>query len=130
MKSAIDWIEEDLVTNSSTSPVYGPVNDLEYEIFYKKLSEIAVRNIAFEEEILSHLSAIQEINRREQSERDTRAHAILDRLDKIEKKIKQIELAQDIESKLGGVCRQIDVFVIEKPRGSVQIENIEVLIQN
>lgn len=51
-------------------------------------------------------------------------------LDKIEKKIKQIELAQDIESKLGGVCRQIDVFVIEKPQGPVQIENIEVLIQN
>lgn len=49
-------------------------------------------------------------------------------LDKIEKKIKQIELAQDIKSKLGGVCRQIDVFVIEKPQGPVQIKNIEVLI--
>lgn len=47
---------------------------------------------------------------------------------KLRKKIKQIELAQDIESKLGGVCRQIDVFVIEKPQGPVQIKNIEVLI--
>ena len=34
------------------------------------------------------------------------------------------EIAEFLESKLGGVCRQIDVFVIEKPRGSVQIKNM------
>ena len=117
MKSAIDWIEEDLTTNSSTSPVYGPVSDLEYEIFYKKLSEIAVRNIAFEEEILSHLSAIQEVNRREQAARDNRAHAIIDRLEKIEEKISHVTN--------GGLKEAMQelVPVILRNVGAVQVEN-------
>ena len=117
MKSAIDWIEEDLTTNSSTSPVYGPVSDLGYEIFYKKLSEIAVRNIAFEEEILSHLSAIQEVNRREQAARDIRAHVIIDRLDKIEEKISHVTN--------GGLKEAMQelVPVILRNVGAVQVEN-------
>lgn len=117
MKSAIDWIEDDLTTNSNTSPVYAPVNDLEYEIFYKKLSDIAVRNLAFEEEILSHLSAIQEINRREQAARDNRAHVIIDRLDKIEEKISHMTN--------GGLKEAMQelVPVILRNVGAVQVEN-------
>ena len=59
----------------------------DHENFYKRLGDIAVRNVAFEQEFLSHLSALQELNRREQQARDNRAHVILDKLAKIDEKV-------------------------------------------
>lgn len=59
----------------------------DHESFYKRLGDIAVRNMAFEREFLSHLSALQELNRREQRARDERAHVILDKLAKIDEKV-------------------------------------------
>ena len=59
----------------------------DHEAFYKRLGDIAVRNVAFEQEFLSHLSALQEIARREQRARDIRAHVILDKLAKIDEKV-------------------------------------------
>ena len=59
----------------------------DHENFYKRLGDIAVRNVAFEQEFLSHLSALQEIARREQQARDNWAHVILDKLAKIDEKV-------------------------------------------
>jgi hypothetical protein len=123
MKSAIDWIVDDLpapnialIQDRVHIPTSSSASD-EYEVFYQKLTEIAIRNIAFEEEILSHLSAIQEVNRREQVARDTRAHIILDRLEKIEEKIGHVtngglkEAMQDL------------VPIILRNAGAIQAEN-------
>lgn len=59
----------------------------DHEAFYQRLGDIAMRNVAFEQEFLSHLSALQEIARREQQARDKRAHVILDKLASIETKV-------------------------------------------
>jgi len=59
----------------------------DHEAFYQRLGDIAVRNVAFEQEFLSHLSALQELNRREQRARDERARVILERLGNIDDRI-------------------------------------------
>lgn len=92
MKSAIDWIQDEppSPTKTPTTATGCPATCLEHEVFYRQLSEIALRNLAFEEEILSHLSAMHEMSRREQKARDIRANVIIDRLDKIEEKISHV----------------------------------------
>lgn len=62
----------------------------DHESFYKRLGDIAVRNAAFEQEFLSHLSALQQIARREQEARDVRAHVILDKLAAIDEKVGRV----------------------------------------
>ena len=62
----------------------------DHEAFYHRLGDIALRNAAFEQEMLSHLSALREISLCEGSERDKRAIMILDKLEVIEKKVADV----------------------------------------
>jgi ribonucleotide monophosphatase NagD (HAD superfamily) len=89
MKSAVDWISDELPSDSTPQKSVLICNETcsAHDAFYQRISEIALRNAAFEEEILSHLSAIQEVNRREAKIVAVQSDKILDRLEKIENQL-------------------------------------------
>lgn len=109
--SAVDWLTEG--RQQCTSPCE------EHELFFKSLSLIATKSAAFETEMLSHLSALQEIARREQVGRDIRAHKILDQLASIEAKVGHVTN--------GGLKdAMMDLVpVILNARGNMQVESIK-----
>lgn len=115
MESTVNLMEGTQVKSNSPS-----LRDIECDIVFRQLSDISIRNLAFEDEILSHLSAIQELNSREQQTREFQNHIITDRLVKIEEKIEGITnggLKSTLQELLPVLVQSLGVLQIENTKG-------------
>ncbi len=87
MNSALGWLSG-LAEGAGSAAAPGTCAD--HERICTTLACLAAKSVGFEEELLSHLAAIQELSRREKRARDVQSRAVFAKLGSIEERVEKM----------------------------------------